>query len=83
MGFDFIVIAPLLPSHCGFFFVFGHEASFFGGFQRPSADVCSTASCSSGAFSVLAATWETKSTQPARTLKEVSAGMVLRGHSKV
>ena len=23
MGFDFIVIAPLLPSHCGFSFVFG------------------------------------------------------------
>ena len=28
MGFDFIVIAPLLPSHCGFFFVFGCEVSF-------------------------------------------------------
>ena len=23
MGFDFIVIAPLLPSHCGFSFIFG------------------------------------------------------------
>ena len=23
MGFDFIVIAPLLPSHCGFSFVSG------------------------------------------------------------
>ena len=23
MGFDFIVIVPLLPSHGGFFFVFG------------------------------------------------------------
>ena len=23
MGFDFIVIVPLLPSHCGFSFVFG------------------------------------------------------------
>ena len=23
MGFDFIVIAPLLPSHCSFSFVFG------------------------------------------------------------
>ena len=27
MGFDFIVIAPLLPSHCGFSFVFGCEVS--------------------------------------------------------
>ena len=28
MGFDFIVIAPLLPSHCGFSFVFGCWVSF-------------------------------------------------------
>ena len=28
MGFDFTVIAPLLPSHCGFSFVFGCEFSF-------------------------------------------------------
>ena len=28
MGFDFIVIAPLLPSRCGFSFVFGHGLSF-------------------------------------------------------
>ena len=28
MGFDFIVIAPLLPSHCGFSFVFGCGISF-------------------------------------------------------
>ena len=27
MGFDFIVIAPLLPSHCGFSFVFGCAVS--------------------------------------------------------
>ena len=27
MGFDFIVIVPLLPSHCGFSFVFGHGVS--------------------------------------------------------
>ena len=27
MGFDFIVIVPLLPSHCGFSFVFGCEVS--------------------------------------------------------
>ena len=28
MGFDFTVIAPLLPSHCGFSFVFGCGVSF-------------------------------------------------------
>ena len=28
MGFDFIVIAPLLPSQCGFSFVFGCRVSF-------------------------------------------------------
>ena len=28
MGFDFTVIASLLPSHCGFSFVFGCEVSF-------------------------------------------------------
>ena len=28
MGFDFIVIVPLLPSHCGFSFVFGCGVSF-------------------------------------------------------
>ena len=28
MGFDFTLIAPLLPSHCGFSFVFGCEISF-------------------------------------------------------
>ena len=28
MGFDFIMIVPLLLSHCGFF-VFGHGISFF------------------------------------------------------
>ena len=28
MGFDFTVIAPILPSHCGFSFVFGCGVSF-------------------------------------------------------
>ena len=28
MGFDFTLIAPLLPSHCGFSFVFGCGVSF-------------------------------------------------------
>ena len=31
MEFDFIVIAPLLPSCCGFLFVFGHRVSFLVG----------------------------------------------------
>ena len=31
MGFDFIMIAPLLPFHCGFFFVFGWGLSFLVG----------------------------------------------------
>ena len=28
MGLDFAVIKPLLPSHCGFSFVFGYGVSF-------------------------------------------------------
>ena len=28
MGFDFIVMVPFLPSHCGFSFVFGCGVSF-------------------------------------------------------
>lgn len=35
----------LIPSHCNFFFVFGHGASFFGGLQCPPVNDCSTASC--------------------------------------
>ena len=48
MGFDFIMIAPLLPSDWGFFFVFGHGVSFFGGFQHPPVDGCSAASSNFG-----------------------------------
>ena len=33
MGFDFTVIAPLLPSHCGFSFVFGCGVSFLVSFS--------------------------------------------------
>ena len=44
MGFDFIVIAPLLLS-CSFSLVFGHEYLFFGEFQSPPADSCSAAGC--------------------------------------
>lgn len=31
MGFDFVVIVPLLPSHCGFFFLSGRGVSFLVG----------------------------------------------------
>ena len=31
MEFDFIMIVPLLPSYCGFFFVFGCGVSFLVG----------------------------------------------------
>ena len=48
MGFDFIVIAPLLLSRCSFFFVFGCGVSFFGGFQHPPVNGCSTVSCNFG-----------------------------------
>ena len=48
MGFDFIVIVYHLLSCCGFFFVFGCGVSYFGGFQCPPVDGCSTASCNFG-----------------------------------
>ena len=38
MGFSLIVIVPLLPFCCSYFFVFGCELSFIGGFQHPSVD---------------------------------------------
>ena len=41
MGFDFIVIAPLLPSHCGFSFVW-MWGIFFGEFQCLPVDDCSS-----------------------------------------
>ena len=43
MRLDFIVIVPLLPSHCGFSFVFGCGVSFFSGFQNLLIDGYSTA----------------------------------------
>ena len=48
--FDFVMIAPLLPSCCSFFFVFGHGVSFLGGFQHSPIDNCSIASCCFGAL---------------------------------
>ena len=49
MEFIFIVTVPLLPSRCGF--SFGCGVSFLNGFQSPSVDGCSTASCDFGALS--------------------------------
>ena len=51
VGFDFSVMAPLLPPRCSFF-VFECGVSFFGQPQHPPVDGCSTASCD---FSTLAA----------------------------
>ena len=49
IGFDFILVAPLLlPPY--FSFVLGCVVSFFGGFQHPPVNGCSTASCDCGAF---------------------------------
>ena len=50
MGLDFMEIAPHLPFHCRFFFVFGCGLSFLGGFQCPPVNGCSTTSCNFGAF---------------------------------
>ena len=52
MELDFIAIARLLLSHCGFFFVCGCGISFFGGFQQPPFDGCSRVqnSCDFGAL---------------------------------
>ena len=41
MGFDFITVATLLPSHCGFFIVFG---CWISGWWVLPVDSCSTAS---------------------------------------
>ena len=48
MGFGFIVIAPLLLSGRSFSLVLRCGVSFFGGFQSPPVDTCSTASCDAG-----------------------------------
>ena len=44
MRFDFNVIAPLLPSHCGFSIVLECGVFFLGGFQHPAVDGHSAAS---------------------------------------
>ena len=54
VGFDFSMMAPLLPPRCSFF-VFECGVSFFGQPQHPPVDGCSTASCD---FSALAAGYE-------------------------
>ena len=48
--FDFIMIVPLLPSCCGFSFVLGHGAYFYGRFQYPPVNGCSTANWDFGAL---------------------------------
>ena len=50
MGFDLIVILPLLPSWCSFFFVFGCGLSFFGGFWHPPVNESSVAIGNFGAL---------------------------------
>ena len=49
MGFDFVVIVPLLPSHSSFFFVLWCGVSDFIGYQRSVSD-SSIAGCNSGAL---------------------------------
>ena len=49
MEFDYIVKAPLVPSHCGFLIVLAHKVSFFSRFQS-FFNVCSTVSCDFGVF---------------------------------
>ena len=48
IGFDFIVIAPILLFRCSVSFVFGHGCLFFGGFQHPPVGGCPIASCDFG-----------------------------------
>ena len=50
MGFDFIMIVPLLLSYCGFFFVFGCRISFVVGSSIFFFDGCSPVSCDFGIF---------------------------------
>ena len=63
IAFDFNMIAPLLPSCCGFSFVLQNGVSLlFGGFQHPPVNGCSAASCE---FGILAGEDEcTSSTLP-------------------
>ena len=48
------MIAPFLPSYCGFSLVLGHGVSFFCRFQHPPVDGCSAVSCN---FGVLSGNW--------------------------
>ena len=49
-GFDFIMIAPLLPSSAASPLSLDGGVSFFGGFQHVPVDGFSTASCNFGAL---------------------------------
>ena len=49
VGFDFIMIAPLLPCHRGLSVVLEQGISFLGeGFQHPPVNSCPTACCNFG-----------------------------------
>ena len=48
MGFDLIMIVPLLPSHCGFSFVFVYRVSFSVGSSIFFVDGCSAVICDFG-----------------------------------
>ena len=50
MEFDFIAIAPLLLSCCGFFVFFGCKVSFLVGFSNFFVDGFSAVSCDFGVF---------------------------------
>ena len=50
IGFDLIIIVPLLLFHCGFFIFPGCGASSSDGFQCLHVDGCSPASCDFGAL---------------------------------
>ena len=45
MGFDYIVTVPFLPSHCGFFFVFGCRVYFLVGSSIFFVNGCSAVNC--------------------------------------
>ena len=65
MGFDFIMIVPLLPSHRGFFFVFGGVSFFLVGSSVLPWMIVWTASCS---FCVLLSWGDSNMQQGLRTI---------------
>ena len=49
VGFDYIMTSPLLPSHCGFFFM-SLDVEYFGTVFSLFIDGCSAVSCDFGVF---------------------------------